>query len=61
MSLAMCLGPEMLILPLLLLNVLGAACLTLLVLAARSLFRWADARQRRLAAEDSPAPTPGAF
>jgi uncharacterized membrane protein len=61
MLLAVCLGPEMLIVPLLLLAVLGAGCLTLLVLAARALYGWADARQKRLAAEGSHAPTPGAF
>jgi len=54
MSLAVCLGPEALIVPLLLLFILMAGGLALLVFALRALYRWADARQRRLAAEDSP-------
>ena len=56
MPLAMCLGPEALIFPLLLLLFLAAGCITLFVFVMRALVRWADARQKRLAAEDSLEP-----
>ena len=56
MPLAMCLGPEALIFPLLLLLLLAAGGATLFVFAFVALVRWADARQKRMAAEDSLEP-----
>ena len=56
MPLAMCLGPEALIFPLLLLLLLAAGGVTLFVFAFVAFVRWADARQKRLAAEDSLEP-----
>lgn len=55
MCLAFCFDTSMLVGALCFLLLLGAVCCTLLVLALVVFARWADARQKRLAAETSPA------
>ena len=60
MLLAICLGPEALIIPLLVLLLLAGGGVALLVFAVTALFKWADARQKRKAAEDSSEPLPAA-
>lgn len=60
MLLAMCMDGGMLIGLLFFLLIAGAVVMTPFILALVALSRWADARRRRVAAEDSPEPLPAA-
>ena len=53
MSFAMCMGGEIIILALVLLVVLGGACLAAAIFATIGLAKWTAARQKRLAANES--------
>jgi hypothetical protein len=60
MLLAICLGPEALIIPLLVLLLLAGGVFALLLFAVTALVKWAQARRDRKDAEDSSEPLPAA-